>query len=63
MQISGIGTISPFGITRLRLSIQTGTRSISGRDVAGRFPYKKWLDKNVFEMHELEPAAPLPAPH
>ncbi len=31
------------------------------RDVAGRFPYKKWLDKNVFEMHELEPAAPPPA--
>ncbi|MBK9036003.1 MAG: glutamate synthase large subunit [Myxococcales bacterium] len=31
------------------------------RDVAGRFPYRKWLDKNVFEMHELEPATP-PAP-
>ena len=30
------------------------------RDVAGRFPYKKWLDKNVFEMHELEPATPPP---
>jgi glutamate synthase (NADPH/NADH) large chain len=30
------------------------------RDVAGRFPYRKWLDKNVFEMHELEPA-PAPA--
>ncbi|MBL9015856.1 MAG: glutamate synthase large subunit [Myxococcales bacterium] len=24
------------------------------RDVAGRFPYRKWLDKNVFEMSELE---------
>jgi glutamate synthase (NADPH/NADH) large chain len=23
-------------------------------DVAGRFPYRKWLDKNVFEMSELE---------
>ena len=23
------------------------------RDVAGRFPYRKWLDKNMFEMHEL----------
>ncbi len=31
------------------------------RDVAGRFPYRKWLDKNVFEMHEFEPAvAPEP---
>ena len=31
------------------------------RDVAGRFPYRKWLDKNVFELDELdggdEPAA------
>ncbi|MDB4963062.1 MAG: hypothetical protein JWP01_3061 [Myxococcales bacterium] len=24
------------------------------RDVAGRFPYRKWLDKNVFEMSELD---------
>ncbi|MEZ4403484.1 MAG: glutamate synthase large subunit [Kofleriaceae bacterium] len=31
------------------------------RDVAGRFPYRRWLDKNVFELHELEPAAPAPA--
>ncbi|MBA3541410.1 MAG: glutamate synthase subunit alpha, partial [Deltaproteobacteria bacterium] len=23
------------------------------RDVAGRFPYRKWLDKNVFDMSEL----------
>jgi glutamate synthase (NADPH/NADH) large chain len=30
------------------------------RDVAGRFPYKKWLDKNVFEMHELDAAPPPP---
>jgi glutamate synthase (NADPH/NADH) large chain len=29
------------------------------REVASRFPYKKWLDKNVFELHELEDA---PAP-
>ena len=29
------------------------------RDVAGRFPYRKWLDKNVFEMSELDDA---PAP-
>ncbi len=29
------------------------------RDVAGRFPYRKWLDKNVFEPSEL---APVPAP-
>jgi len=28
------------------------------RDVAGRFPYRKWLDKNVFEMHELDEVAP-----
>nr|MBA2542895.1 glutamate synthase subunit alpha [Deltaproteobacteria bacterium] len=27
------------------------------RDVAGRFPYRKWLDKNVFEMHELDEVA------
>ena len=27
-------------------------------DVAGRFPYRKWLDKNVFEPEELEDAAP-----
>ncbi|MDQ3335084.1 MAG: glutamate synthase large subunit [Myxococcota bacterium] len=27
-------------------------------DVAGRFPYRKWLDKNVFEPEELESAAP-----
>jgi glutamate synthase (NADPH) large chain len=27
------------------------------RDVAGRFPYKKWLDKNVFELAELEGGA------
>jgi glutamate synthase (NADPH/NADH) large chain len=26
-------------------------------DVAGRFPYRKWLDKNVFEPEELEQAA------
>jgi glutamate synthase (NADPH/NADH) large chain len=30
------------------------------RDVAGRFPYKKWLDKNVFELHELDDATPPP---
>ena len=30
------------------------------RDVAGRFPYRKWLDKNVFEMHELDDG-PAPA--
>ncbi|HEU0031103.1 MAG TPA: glutamate synthase large subunit [Kofleriaceae bacterium] len=28
------------------------------RDVAGRFPYRKWLDKNVFEMSELDDAPP-----
>ena len=28
------------------------------RDVAGRFPYRKWLEKNVFEMHELVDVAP-----
>ena len=27
------------------------------RDVAGRFPYRKWLDKNVFELDELEGGA------
>ncbi|MEO8700392.1 MAG: glutamate synthase large subunit [Kofleriaceae bacterium] len=33
------------------------------RDVAGRFPYRKWLDKNVFELHELEDDdAPAPQP-
>ena len=31
------------------------------RDVAGRFPYRKWLDKNVFEIDELEAAPPAPA--
>jgi len=31
------------------------------RDVAGRFPYGKWLDKNVFEMDELDAAPPAPA--
>jgi len=30
------------------------------RDVAGRFPYRKWLEKNVFEMSELEDGAPPP---
>ncbi len=29
-------------------------------DVAGRFPYGKWLDKNVFDLHELEAAPPAP---
>jgi len=29
------------------------------RDVAGRFPYRKWLDKNLFEMHELDEGAPV----
>ncbi len=28
------------------------------RDVAGRFPYRKWLEKNVFEMHELDDVQP-----
>jgi len=28
------------------------------REVAGRFPYRKWLDKNVFEMHELPEVSP-----
>ena len=27
-------------------------------DVAGRFPYRKWLAKNVFEMDELDDAEP-----
>ena len=27
------------------------------RDVAGRFPYRKWLDKNVFELDELDGGA------
>ena len=31
------------------------------RDVAGRFPYRKWLDKNVFELAELDDAPPPPA--
>ncbi|HEU4732106.1 MAG TPA: glutamate synthase large subunit [Kofleriaceae bacterium] len=30
------------------------------REVAGRFPYRKWLDKNVFELHELEGGPPPP---
>jgi len=30
------------------------------RDVAGRFPYGKWLDKNVFDLHELDPVTPEP---
>ena len=31
------------------------------RDVASRFPYRKWLDKNVFELSELDEAdAPTP---
>jgi glutamate synthase (NADPH) large chain len=32
------------------------------RDIAGRFPYGKWLDKNTFELDELpdpDPAAPV----
>ena len=29
------------------------------RDVAGRFPYRKWLDKNVFELEELEDPGPV----
>ena len=31
------------------------------RDVAGRFPYRKWLDKNVFELDELDDAVPAQA--
>ena len=27
------------------------------RDIAGRFPYRKWLDKNVFELDELDDGA------
>ncbi|HEY6178916.1 MAG TPA: glutamate synthase central domain-containing protein, partial [Kofleriaceae bacterium] len=30
------------------------------RDVTGRFPYRKWLDKNVFELTELEGGPPAP---
>ncbi|MBZ0234623.1 MAG: glutamate synthase subunit alpha, partial [Deltaproteobacteria bacterium] len=30
------------------------------KDVSGRFPYGKWLDKNVFDLHELEPSPPAP---
>jgi glutamate synthase (NADPH) large chain len=30
------------------------------KDVSGRFPYAKWLDKNVYEMHELDDALPPP---
>ncbi|CAN5913566.1 glutamate synthase large subunit [soil metagenome] len=28
------------------------------RDVAGRFPYRKWLEKNVFERHERDDLPP-----
>ncbi|HWU87425.1 MAG TPA: glutamate synthase large subunit [Kofleriaceae bacterium] len=28
------------------------------RDIAGRFPYRRWLDKNVFSLADLEDAAP-----
>jgi glutamate synthase (NADPH/NADH) large chain len=28
------------------------------RDVAGRFPYRRWLDKNVFEMAEFDEPPP-----
>jgi glutamate synthase (NADPH) large chain len=31
------------------------------RDVASRFPYRKWLQKNVFELAELDDAVPPPA--
>jgi glutamate synthase (NADPH/NADH) large chain len=31
------------------------------REVASRFPYKKWLDKNVFELSEIDEVAPPPA--
>jgi glutamate synthase (NADPH/NADH) large chain len=31
------------------------------RDVAGRFPYRKWLDKNVYELDELDDADPPPS--
>jgi glutamate synthase (NADPH/NADH) large chain len=30
-------------------------------DIAGRFPYRKWLEANVFELHELEAVPPPPA--
>ena len=30
------------------------------REVASRFPYRRWLAKNVFELAQLEPAAPPP---
>jgi Glutamate synthase central domain len=30
------------------------------RDVASRFPYRKWLDKNVFEIERLEGGPPPP---
>ncbi|HVV85285.1 MAG TPA: glutamate synthase large subunit [Kofleriaceae bacterium] len=30
-------------------------------DIAGRFPYRKWLEANVFELDELEAVAPPPA--
>ncbi|MGH2928851.1 MAG: glutamate synthase central domain-containing protein, partial [Solirubrobacteraceae bacterium] len=30
------------------------------REVAGRFPYKKWLEKNVFELADLDDAVPAP---
>ncbi|MGE5184482.1 MAG: glutamate synthase large subunit [Acidobacteriota bacterium] len=29
-------------------------------EVASRFPYKKWLDKNVFELHEIDDVVPPP---
>ncbi|MGE3544184.1 MAG: glutamate synthase large subunit, partial [Kofleriaceae bacterium] len=31
------------------------------RDVAGRFPYRKWLAKNVFELSELDDAVSPPS--
>jgi glutamate synthase (NADPH/NADH) large chain len=31
------------------------------RDVSGRFPYRKWLAKNVFELADLDEAIPLPS--
>ena len=30
------------------------------RDVCGRFPYRKWLDKNVFDLEKLEGGPPPP---
>jgi glutamate synthase (NADPH/NADH) large chain len=30
------------------------------REVASRFPYRKWLDKNVFELADVDPAEPPP---